>query len=72
VLIRPLHSKTASKVGASLWIIAGCGAQRRMGKNYRNTIAEQQNLTRFNLLPATRLAKQWLGKPVIQQLDIKA
>jgi hypothetical protein len=32
VLIRPLHSKTASKAGASLWIPAGRGAQEKTAK----------------------------------------
>jgi hypothetical protein len=33
VLIKPLHSKTASKAGASLWIPAGRAAPAKTGKN---------------------------------------
>jgi hypothetical protein len=33
VLIRPLHSKTASKAGASLWIPAGRGVLTKKHKN---------------------------------------
>jgi hypothetical protein len=35
VLMKPLHSKTASKTGSSLWIPAGRGAHR---KNAKTTI----------------------------------
>jgi hypothetical protein len=35
----PLRSKTASKAGASLWIPAGRGARRFLGKTNRKTPA---------------------------------